>query len=61
MEGKLLIRFLLTQCSFNRNHNSLFWFIFGDICKSVPVLSLSSDGDDSAVKEKDSNQKIYTT
>lgn len=60
MEEKLLIGFLLTQCGFNGNPNSLFCFIFGDIRKPIPVLPLSNGGDDTAVKENDSNQKIYT-
>lgn len=45
----------------NRNPNSLFHFIYGDICKVFSVLSLSNDGDDTGVKEKGSNQKIYIT
>lgn len=60
MEEKLLIG-LLTQCGFNGNPNSLFCFIFGDMCKPTPGLPLSNGGDDTAVKENDSNQKIYTT
>lgn len=43
----------------NRNPNSLFHSIYGDICKAFSVLSLSNDGDHTGVKEKGSNQKIY--
>lgn len=34
--------------------------MFGEICKPIPVVPLLNDGDDTAVKEKDLNQKFYT-
>lgn len=45
----------------NRNPNSLLHFMYGDICKAFSVLLLSNDGDDSGVKGKGSNQKIFIT
>lgn len=49
------------QLQYNRNPNSLFHFMYGDIREDFSVLSLLGGGGDSGVKEKGSNQKTSIT